>query len=294
MEVDCRHFVVDEPRERRTGGELLSPASLATQQPAAPSVMGNCCRPSGCPVRSPDQAGFGRQGVRQTYLLRGFASRASSGREMTRSSKKPLSQPATARWWLFRSPVVLCFARDTPSFGGLFHVIAHRPTGDTVGPPLGWEHEVARRQRCSAESAAAGSCRFSIGQPLDASAVKRSDGLLMTSARRPLSGLSRHQAVLPQRRLQSCWSSTLGQRKNAGMLGLSLASSQTSRAMLLHPRLGMTVPQTARSGSLNSPSPGPRARITRPRRSWPTPRYLDRRVSAAQPLRKQVQQSDSY
>ena len=37
--------------------------------------------------------------------------------------------------------------------------------------------------------------------------------------------------------------------ENAGMLGLSLASSQTSRAMLLHPRLGMTVPQTARSGS---------------------------------------------
>jgi len=36
--------------------------------------------------------------------------------------------------------------------------------------------------------------------------------------------------------------------ENAGTLGLSLASSQISRAILLQPRLG-TLPQTTRSGS---------------------------------------------
>jgi hypothetical protein len=37
--------------------------------------------------------------------------------------------------------------------------------------------------------------------------------------------------------------------ENAGTLGLSLASSQISRAILLQPRLGITLPQTTRSGS---------------------------------------------
>ena len=37
--------------------------------------------------------------------------------------------------------------------------------------------------------------------------------------------------------------------ENAGTVGLSLASSQVSRAMLLQPMLGITVPQTSRSGS---------------------------------------------
>ena len=37
--------------------------------------------------------------------------------------------------------------------------------------------------------------------------------------------------------------------ENAGTLGLSLASSQTSRAMLLQPKFGITVPQTTKSGS---------------------------------------------
>src|SRR3546814_4410237 len=42
--------------------------------------------------------------------------------------------------------------------------------------------------------------------------------------------------------------------ENAGTLGLSLASSQISRAILLQPRLGITLPQTTRSGSARSRS----------------------------------------
>ena len=37
--------------------------------------------------------------------------------------------------------------------------------------------------------------------------------------------------------------------ENAGTVGLSLASSQVSRAMLLQPMFGITVPQTSKSGS---------------------------------------------
>ena len=37
--------------------------------------------------------------------------------------------------------------------------------------------------------------------------------------------------------------------ENAGTFGLSPASSQISRAMLLQPRFGITEPQTTRSGS---------------------------------------------
>src|SRR3546814_4846240 len=40
--------------------------------------------------------------------------------------------------------------------------------------------------------------------------------------------------------------------ENAGTLGLSLALSQISRAILLQPRLGITLHQTTRSGSARS------------------------------------------
>ena len=158
MEVDCRHFVVDSRAKGVPAGSLLSPASLATQQPAAPSVMGELLPAVGLPVRSPDRRlALGRRRRSVDVSARGFASRASSGREMTRSSKKPLSQPATARWWLFSAQSSNA-SRETRQLWRSFHVIAHRPTGDTVGPPLVGSTKSRGVSDYSAESAAAGSC----------------------------------------------------------------------------------------------------------------------------------------
>src|SRR3546814_1948927 len=77
------------------------PASLAIQQPAAPSVIGD--EFPAVSVPSPlvlSKAGLSETSFSAEVSARGLASRSSSGNLMTRSSKNPLFQPATARWWL--------------------------------------------------------------------------------------------------------------------------------------------------------------------------------------------------
>ena len=237
MEVDCRHFVVDEPRKAYRRGVLSAPRRW---QPSSRPPIGDGGTVAGrqAALSASRSAGFRAARRSADVSARGFASRASSGREMTRSSKKPLSQPATARWWPSEPSRPVFRARRQAC--GLFHVIAHRPTGISRAHP-GWEH-VARRQRCSAESAAPDPARTD-RQSLMLQRLRQATACHDSCA-------ADHCQVCPATK-QSCRSEGCSRMlveharttENAGMLGLSLASSQTSRAMLLHPRLGMTVPK---------------------------------------------------
>ena len=76
--------------------------------------------------------------------------------------------------------------------------------------------------------------------------------------------------------------------ENAGVAWSSPASISTSRAMLLQPRLGATVPHTMRSGRgrrrrAARPSPWPRAPTAPPHRGGAAPRRRARRVRHSGP-----------
>ena len=117
-----------------SGGRRSSPVDDATQIAAAPSVSGEELPAVSVPlplVRSND--GGRRASFSSDVSVRGMVSRLTSPNGITRSSKKPLSQPATAPWWALQGDLVLLLAADLPFLGGDFGMLAHAEARRAIG-----------------------------------------------------------------------------------------------------------------------------------------------------------------
>jgi hypothetical protein len=147
-------------------------------------------------------------------------------------------------------PIIPRLARDPPSLGNLLHMITHRPAGDPVGPALRGEHVVAwgKIEWRAAKAAIASCAKMSVSR-FDASAVRAIEGRLMTSAPPTIVRSVPPPSIPAAAKVAVMLVEHARTTENAGTVGLSLASSQVSRAILLQPKFGITVPQTRRSCS---------------------------------------------
>jgi hypothetical protein len=180
---------------------------------------------------------------------RGIPSRALPATEITRSSKKPAAIAFTARWWL--SSAIRSWSERA-----MFHCLAISSQCSPMLLPV-------------ARLATEGTCRRTSRHRISPIRSMRSPKLRACEKRRMksdrpcfkpsctrlmLSTPPQSATSTPSPSMPAAWKTAAmlveqaSTVEKAGVDWSSLAWISTSRAMLLQPRLGATVPQTMRSG----------------------------------------------
>ncbi|HEX6634421.1 MAG TPA: hypothetical protein VF038_10665 [Usitatibacter sp.] len=215
-----------------------------------------------CPLAR-SNAGFSVASFAAELSARGTPSFAIPATGTTRSSKKPSVIALTARWWD-------CSAMRSWSARATFHCFA---ISSQCSPMLLPVARLAMLGTCRRMSRARSSAIRSMRSPTERAWLTRRIQSESPCARPictrlmlstpPQSASERGPPSIPAASIAAAMlvahASTV---EKAGVAGSSCASTTTSRAMLLQPRLGATVPHTTRSGRSPAPSCAPIAFAT--------------------------------